>query len=262
MIGVFDSGVGGLGILREMLPTFSQDHVVYVADRARAPYGLRSIEEVQSFSHDIASALIDRGASTVVVACNTASAGTLSSLRASFPGVAFVGMEPALKPASEATRTGVVGVLATEVTFQGELFSSLIDQFAADLNVITRTAPEWVDLVEAGTVEGPEAEEAVGLHLAPLLEAGADVIVLGCTHFPFLTKTIEKVAKGIATIIDPAPAVARQARRIHESSGGQSALQALVSGDIPEFRKLSKALAGISFPDGISTLVQDDPTAY
>ncbi len=255
MIGVFDSGVGGLGILREMLPAFSGEHVVYVADRARAPYGSRSIDEVRSFSHDVASTLIERGASTVVVACNTASAGALSSLRSSFPEIAFVGMEPALKPAREATRSGVVGVLATEVTFQGELFSSLIDQFAADLTVLTRAAPEWVELVESGTIEGPEAEAAVSVHITPLLEAGADVIVLGCTHFPFLDTTINKVANGTATLIDPAGAVARQARRVHESGEDRPTLQALASGDLDEFERLSKALTGISFPDGISNLV-------
>lgn len=254
MIGVFDSGVGGLSVLREMLPNFEEERIVYVADRSEAPYGVRSIEDVRALSHDVASRLISRGASTVVVACNTASAGALASLRAAFPEVAFVGMEPALKPASEATKSGVVGVLATEVTFQGALFSSLIDQFAVDLTLITRAAPEWVNLVESGKIEGSEAEQSVSEHVTPLLDAGADAIVLGCTHFPFLTATIEKVARGAATIIDPAPAVARQARRVHAAVDANPGLEALVSGDLKEFEKLSHLLAGISFPGGISTL--------
>lgn len=258
MIGVFDSGVGGLGVLHEMLALFDDETVVYVADRANSPYGTRSMSEVQRLSHQIAAQLIRDGASTIVVACNTASAGALASLRAAFPETSFVGMEPAVKPAAEATHAGVIGVLATEVTFQGELFSSLVDQYASDLRILTRAAPEWVKLVEQGQVAGPQVESAVRRHIEPLLEQQADTLVLGCTHFPFLTAVINSVAGPDVAIIDPAPAVARQADRVHSRRSGRPGLQARVTGDIAEFISLSRSLSAIHFRDGVLPLVWDE----
>ncbi len=254
MIGVFDSGIGGLSVLRDMIPYFEDDQIVYVADRANAPYGTRSLQDVQDLSHHIASRLIGLGASTVVVACNTASAGALTSLRTDFPSISFVGMEPAVKPAAAATKTGIIGVLATEVTFQGELFASLVDQYAGDLEILMRVAPEWVQMVERGVVDSTETELLVLKHVEPLIEGGADTLVLGCTHFPFLAASIQRIAGEDVTIIDPAHAVARQADRIHDQRSGSKGLQALVSGDMAEFQILSRDLAGITFSGGVLPL--------
>lgn len=254
MIGVFDSGIGGLGVLKEMLAFFDDEDVVFIADRINAPYGPRSLEEVQELSHAHASSLIDLGATTVVVACNTASAAALESLRLANPHTTFVGMEPAVKPAAAATRSGVIGVLATEATFQGKLFASLIDQFGSDLRVIPRSAPEWVELVEAGRISGDEVVDIVREHIAPLENVGVDTFVLGCTHFPFLLDVINEVVGPGARIIDPAPAVAAQATRVHVYSPGAGSLTARVTGDVDEFVSLSESVAHLTFPGGVLPL--------
>jgi glutamate racemase len=254
MIGVFDSGIGGLGVLREMLPDFANDHVVYAADRINAPYGTRSLDEVQRLTHLHARTLIGAGATTVVLACNTASAAALDSLRAELPTTRFVGMEPAIKPAASASETGKVGVLATAATFQGRLFESLLDQYAEGIEVMTRAAPEWVTLVESGRVDGPDIVDRIREHTSPLLEAGADTLVLGCTHFTFLVNAIREAVGPHITIIDPAPAVARQARLVHDEDDDEVSLRAIVSGDASQFAELSTTVAGISFPDGVLPL--------
>ncbi len=254
MIAVFDSGIGGLGILSMMLPLFDGESVVYAADRANAPYGTKSLDEVRQLTHDNARRLIDLGASTVVLACNTASAAALDSLREQFNGTRFVGMEPALKPASAATRSGVVGVVATSATFQGRLFESLMDRFAEGLRVITRAAPEWVEIVEKGDLTSVAATNTVRMHTDPLIEEGADTLVLGCTHFGFLAPTIVRAAGDELLVIDPAPAVARQARAVHVNDENGGSLSARVSGDAAQFANLSKTVAGISFPDGVLPL--------
>jgi glutamate racemase len=256
MIGVFDSGIGGLGVLREMMPLFAGVHIRFVADRANAPYGTRSLSEVQQLTHDHASRLIEDGSDLVVIACNTASAAALDSLRIDFPSIPFVGMEPAVKPAAAATRTGVIGVLATGATFQGRLFSSLIDEYGSNLRVLTRAAPEWVELVESGRTSGSEVDRAVEMHLEPLIEEGADTLVLGCTHFPFLTDPIRKAAGEGITIIDPAGAVARQAKAMSGNEISPDRLDARVSGDVGQFKTLASSLAGISFTHGVLPLGQ------
>lgn len=254
MIGIFDSGIGGLGVLREMAPDFADEEVVYAADRANAPYGTRTLEEVRALTHRHARTLIDAGATTLVLACNTASAAALSSLREELPTTSFVGMEPAIKPAAAASRSGIVGVLATAATFQGTLFESLLDQYAAGVEVLTRAAPEWVEIVESGHLDGASVIEQVKAHTSPLVRNGADTLVLGCTHFTFLVEAIRAVVGPEVTIIDPAHAVARQARLVHPRGGGEGSLRALVSGDEAQFAGLSKTVAGISFPDGVLPL--------
>jgi glutamate racemase len=254
MIAVFDSGVGGLGVLSEMLPLFDGFHIRFVADRANAPYGIRSLAEVQRLTHQHSGRLIDEGAELIVIACNTASAAALDSLRDEFAETPFVGMEPAVKPAAAATSSGVIGVLATEATFQGRLFSSLIDEYARDLKVVTRAAPEWVQLVESGTVTGPGVDAAVERHIEPLLDQGADTLVLGCTHFPFLIEPILRVAGNSVVIIDPAEAVARQARARAGAGGAPTRLDARASGDVQRFAALAEQLASISFPHGVLPL--------
>lgn len=214
LIGIFDSGVGGLSVTREIMAQLPGQPFLYLADQANAPYGQRSLAEIRAFAGGITRFLLDKGATMIVVACNTASAAALHWLRAQFPTVPFVGMEPAVKPAASRTRTGHVGVIATQATFQGELFASLVDRYANNIIVHTQVCPALVSLVEAGEVDSPRARAAVHEYLAPLLAAGIDELVLGCTHYPFLAPIIEaEVGPGVE-VIDPAPAVARQVGRV------------------------------------------------
>lgn len=246
MIGVFDSGVGGLSVLRQVRELLPEADLVYAADRARAPFGTRSLDEVQVISHDISRWLLDSGADCIVIACNTASAAALESIRADHPGLPVVGMEPAVKPAAAGTSSGKVAVYATEATFQGRLFDSVVSRFAEGVEVLARACPEWVELVEAGVVAGPEAELMVRTAVEPALEAGADRIVLACTHFSFLATLIEEVA-GIP-VIDPAPAVAAQVRRVAPSQDGSARVIVAASGDEAVFERLAREVAGISAP--------------
>lgn len=216
MIGVFDSGVGGLTVVRHIRDRLPSVDIHYFGDRARAPYGPRSVLEVRSFSEAISSHLIGLGAETIVVACNTASAAALHSLRETFPDTAFVGMEPAVKPAASNTKSGVVGVVATAGTIDGELFESVVQRFGADVTVASAACPEWVSMIENGELEGIRVRNSVEACLEPLIAAGVDHIVLGCTHFPLLVETIESVLADRARVVDPGPAVARQTQKIWE----------------------------------------------
>lgn len=245
MIGVFDSGVGGLSVLRQIRKTLPRADLTYVADRARAPYGLRSLEEVEAIAIDVGGRLIERGASCLVVACNTASAAALETLRSRFT-VPIVGMEPAVKPAALASRTGKVAVVATAVTFQGRLFESVVSRFARDVDVMTAACPQWVDLVESGVVEGSEAEAEVGRVLDPMIAAGADVVVLACTHFSFLSGVITDLYP--VEVIDPAPAVAAQTARVAPGVDGGGTLTLAATGDLAEFGRLASALASMTEP--------------
>ncbi|RME36964.1 MAG: glutamate racemase [Thermoflexia bacterium] len=172
MIGVFDSGVGGLSVWREIVRELPGVPTLYVADQAHVPYGPRPLEEVRRFAEGITRFLLAQGATVVVLACNTASAAALHHLRALFPQVPFVGMEPAVKPAVQRTRNGRVGVIATPATFQGELFASLLTRFGRDARVLPQVCPGLVEAVEAGALEAPETEALLRSCLAPLLAAG------------------------------------------------------------------------------------------
>jgi glutamate racemase len=247
VIGVFDSGIGGLGVLRHIRDELPGADVIYVADQGRAPYGIRPLEEVARISAEITADLIDRGSTTIVIACNTASAAALHELRRRFPATTFVGMEPAVKPAALGTSSGIIGVLATAATFQSELFESVVARFAGDSKVVTAACPEWVELVEAGEFDGPAVDRSVEARIAPLLEAGADTLVLGCTHFPFLLDAIVRAAGPDVTIVDPAPAVARQVARVHDGVGGGT-LTVLSSGSLAQQATLSTYLERLGMP--------------
>lgn len=218
-IGVFDSGVGGLSVWREIACQLPHEDTLYLADQSHVPYGSRPLYQVREFSEGIARFLLDQSAKVIVIACNTASAAALHDLRRIFPAVAFVGMEPAVKPAVEQTCNGIVGVIATQATFQGQLFASLVERYADNVQVLTQACPGLVEAVEAGRLDTPETEALVQQYLAPLLEAGVDQLVLGCTHYPFLRPLIERVAGTGRTVIDPAPAVARQVGRVLAQRG-------------------------------------------
>ena len=213
-IGIFDSGVGGLSVLRSLRQLLPAEAVIYLADQAHVPYGPRPLEEVRGFSEQITRYLLGEGAKLVVVACNTASAAALQHLRQAFPGVPFVGMEPAVKPAAEQTRTGKVGVLATPATFQGALYASVVERFAQGVLLLQSTCPGLVGQIEAGDLDGPLTRCILEDALQPMLQKGIDTVVLGCTHYPFVIPLIEEIAGPQVRVIDPAPAVARQVRRL------------------------------------------------
>ena len=218
-IGFFDSGVGGLSVWREVARLLPLEDTLYIGDGANCPYGFKPPEMVVELSRFHANSLIARGAKLIVVACNTATAAAISILRSEHPDVPFVGMEPAVKPAVLHTASGVVGVLATAGTFRGRLYWETCARFAKGTNVLMCVADEFVELVERGELEGREVEAAVERRLGPLLNAGADHIVLGCTHFPFLKGAMERFAGTRAKIVDPSPAVARQVSRLLDERG-------------------------------------------
>ncbi len=219
IVGVFDSGVGGLSVLRAIRELMPAQPVIYFGDQAHVPYGPRTLEEVREFSAEITRFLLSLGAQVIVVACNTASAAALHDLRKRFPDTPFVGMEPAVKPAAETTRTGRVGVLATPATFQGELYASLVERFANNVVLFQDTCPGLVAEIEAGRLDGEETRCILKAALEPMLTEGIDAVVLGCTHYPFAIPLIEEIAGPQVRVIDPAPAVARQLRRVLVSRG-------------------------------------------
>jgi glutamate racemase len=213
-IGVFDSGVGGLSVLRAIRQQFPGENAIFIADQQHVPYGLRPITQVRDFSESITRFLLDQGVKLIVVACNTASAAALFHLRKTFPDTPFVGMEPAVKPAAETTRSGIVGVLATPATFHGELYASVVARFARDVRVLQDTCPGLVNQIEKGALDSVETQAILESALRPMQSQGVDRIVLGCTHYPFVIPLIQRIVGPRVEVIDPAPAVARQVGRV------------------------------------------------
>lgn len=217
-VGVFDSGVGGLSVLRELRRALPAEDFLYYADSGHCPYGGKPPGAIQARAVAITEELLAAGAKLIVVACNTATIAAVEHLRASYP-VPFVGMEPAVKPACARTRSGVVGVLATGAALAGEKFHRLVAAHADGVRVITQPCPGLVECVEAGDVDGPRVRALVEQYLAPLRAAGADVLVLGCTHYPFLRGVVEALAGPHVCVLDTGEAVARQTRRVLEREG-------------------------------------------
>jgi glutamate racemase len=254
-VGVFDSGVGGLSVWREIARQLPHEDIVYLADQAHVPYGFRPLEEVRAFDEGITRFLLEQGAKAIVVACNTATVAGLDYLRTLFPEVPFVGMEPAVKPAAEHTRTGVIGVIATQTAFEGERFASLLARYAGGVRVITSVGAGLVRAVEAGRLDTRETETLLRLLLTPMLEAGADQVVLGCSHYPFLLPVIERVIGPDVVAIDPSPAIARQTRRILaqwglEADRGRAGRRAFcTTGDAHRFAVMAKRLIPLLWDD-------------
>jgi glutamate racemase len=211
-IGVFDSGVGGLSVLREIRRELPHESVVYVADSGHAPYGDRPAAYIQDRSVAVTRALIDRGAKAVVVACNTATGAAVDVLRRSFT-LPIVAIEPAVKPAAAATRSGVVGVMATSVTVASTNLLRLVGQYPAPGGTEMQACPGLAEQVERGDLDSADTRGLVQQYVRPLVDKGADTIVLGCTHYAFLEPLIREVAGPDVRVIDPAPAVARELRR-------------------------------------------------
>lgn len=251
-IGIFDSGVGGLSVLREIRAQIPSESSLYFADQLHVPYGSRKLNEVQLFSKVITRFLLDRGAKLIVVACNTASAAALHQLRKTFPKKIFVGMEPAIKPAAESTHTGVVGVLATPATFQGKLYASVVERFANGVTILQDTCPGLVAQIEKGDLDSQTTREILEKALDPMLKKGIDTVVLGCTHYPFVIPLIRQITGPDIRVIDPAPAVARQTVRLLESAGllkkdaNIGKLNFFTSGNVEQFGVQLPKLLGVS----------------
>jgi glutamate racemase len=247
-IGLFDSGMGGLSVLRAVRQLLPQADLIYFGDNGQVPYGPRPLAQVRQFSEAITRFLLARQAQVIVVACNAASAAALKYLRQTFPATPFVGMEPAVKPAAEQTQTKVVWVLATPATFQGELFASVVERFAQGVTVLREVCPGLVQRIEAGEVDTPETEAQLRTWVDPMLQQGIDVLVLGCTHYPFIIPVLEKICGPQVRVIDPAPAVARQVGRVLEANGltatadGRGSLVYYTSGDPATFARVRQRL--------------------
>ena len=201
-------------MLRAIHQLMPDEPLLYLADQAHVPYGPRPLEEVRHFSEAITRYLLHQGARLIVVACNTASAAALKYLRSTFPEVPFVGMEPAVKPAAEHTRSGVVGVSGDPATFQGELYASVVERFGQGVKLLQHTCPGLVTQIESGALESDETRRILEEALQPMLEQGIDTVVLGCTHYPFVIPLIQQITGPGVRVIDPAPAVARQVQRL------------------------------------------------
>lgn len=218
-IGAFDSGVGGLSVLRAIQTELPGEDIIYLADQAHVPYGPRGLTEVRRLSEGIVRYLMGQGVKLIVIPCNTASAAVLHSLREQYPGFPFVGMEPAIKPAAEHTASGVVGVLATPTTFEGELYASVVERFAGGVTILQDTCAGLVSEIEAGRANGAKARQILQTALQPMMAKGVDTIVLGCTHYPFSFDTIRAIVGEHVRLIDPAPAVARRVASLLDSGG-------------------------------------------
>lgn len=249
-IGVFDSGLGGLSVVKAIRQALPAEHIIYFGDNAHMPYGDKSLDVIRLLSERIVAFLLEKQCKMIVIACNTASAAALKYLREIYPEVVFVGMEPAVKPAAEQTATGVVGVIATTATFQGELFASVVERFAQNVTVLHQPCPGLVQQIEAGETESRETEKMLRNWLAPMQAQNMDTLVLACTHYPFVIPTLKKILGDKVRIIDPAPAIAARIQFLlqqnetlnPESEKGR--LTCYTSGSPTQFQKTLKLLTG------------------
>ncbi|MES0372280.1 MAG: glutamate racemase [Mariprofundaceae bacterium] len=216
-IGVFDSGVGGLSVLEHIHRQLPAENLIYLADSAYIPYGSLQSDLIQRRSHLIAEFFISRGVKAMVVACNTATAAAIESLRLSFQ-IPVIGMEPAVKPAVLATQVGVIGVLATSGTLASEKFSSLVKRFGSSAEVVFQPGDGLVEQVESGNMESEETHSLLKKHLEPLMKQGVDTLVLGCTHYPFLIPQIREIVGDDVVILDTGDAIASELKRQLEAA--------------------------------------------
>ena len=218
VIGIMDSGCGGLSVFREIRKSLPDERFIYYADNAFCPYGEKEPEFIIDRCRAITDFFIGKGAEIMVIACNTATAAAIATLRAEY-GIPFIGMEPAVKPAALGTKTGVIGVLATAGTLKASKYLNTRGRFEDNVRIVERVGKGFVELVESGELDGPRAEQTVRTSLQPLLDSGADTIVLGCTHYPFLLPLLQRIAGDGIRFIDPAPAVTRQLLNVMQEKG-------------------------------------------
>jgi glutamate racemase len=219
-VGIFDSGVGGLSVWKEIIKIMPKNNYIYFSDSAYCPYGPRPQSEIIERARAITKFLISKGADIIVVACNTATAAAIKTLREEF-SLPFIGMEPAVKPAALCSKTGVIGVLATKGTLSGSLYNQTLKTYANGVEVIEKEGKGLVALVEEGKLNGEETDQLLRKFITPMLEKGADQIVLGCTHYPFLLEAIKQITGNSVKIIDPAPAVAKHLYDVLEQMHGE-----------------------------------------
>jgi len=247
-VGVFDSGVGGLSVLREIRKCLPNESLLYLADSAHVPYGEKSPEYIRERCRIIAAFLVEQGAKALVVACNTATAAGIAELRERYPLMPIVAMEPAVKPAAQATRSGVVGVLATTGTLKSARFAALLDRFAADVRVITQPCPGLVERIEAGDLDSPETRAMLIGWIEPLLAQGCDTLILGCTHYPFIRPLLTALLPADVHLIDTGAAVARRLSELlaerHLLAGGGATQRFYCSGDPQRMARVLPILWG------------------
>jgi glutamate racemase len=246
-VGVFDSGVGGLSVLGEIHRLLPNESMLYVADCGHIPYGEKTAEFIRERCVVMAEFFRAQGAKALVLACNTATVAGVADLRERYPDWPIVGMEPAVKPAAAATRSGVVGVLATTGTLQSAKFAALLDRFAADVRVVTQPCPGLVELIETGDLTSPAIRRLLQQYVQPLLAAGCDTIILGCTHYPFLKPLLREMVPVSITLIDTGGAVARQLKSLLVQNdllacGYARPTEFWTSGDTENFRNILPVL--------------------
>ncbi|MDH5518195.1 MAG: glutamate racemase [Gammaproteobacteria bacterium] len=254
-VGVFDSGIGGLSVLQHLMQQSPDEYFVYVADSQHAPYGNKSEQFIQQRCLEICRFLIEQQVSVIVVACNTATAAAVKTIREHVT-IPVVAIEPALKPASLKTKTGKVGVLATASTLQSQQYNSLVSRYAVNISCYEQAAHGLVELIEAGRLDDPQTEALLRQYLQPMLQQGVDSVVLGCTHYPFVLDTIQKITGPEVSIIDTGSAVAGQLKRVLSEQNQQhltAPMNALKqhlfysSGDIQHAREMIGLLMGQAF---------------
>ena len=229
MIGVIDSGVGGLSVLREMHARMPEHSFYYIGDSAYCPYGSKSYDEIQARVFALSDWLITKGAEMIVVACNSATIAAVEALRANYP-IQFIGMEPGVKPASEMTTTHTIGVLATEASLSGEKFHRLVSTHAFDLRVITQPCPKFTQLVERGILAGREVEAAIEQYTGHMIREGVDTIILGCTHYPFLTSALIEALPKHIKLVDTGRAVAKQVQKLRPTASSNPRIHLFTTG--------------------------------
>ncbi len=247
-IGVFDSGVGGLSVLQHIRQALPHERLIYVADSGHVPYGDKSPSFIEQRSHALTRFLIEQGADAIVIACNTATAAAVASLRSQF-SIPIVGMEPAIKPAVAATQSGVVGVLATVGTLESARFAALLERYAGEVEIVTQGCLGLVEQVELGELDSAKTRALIERYTAPLLARGADTFILGCTHYPFLATLIHEVVGDDIVLVDTGAAVARQLQHrllteLPQRASGDSSEQFFSSGDAVQASHIMSALWG------------------
>ena len=216
-IGIFDSGVGGLSVWKELVAVLPKESVIYYADTANCPYGPKKQEEIERIASGIVDFLISKNCKIIIVACNTATAAAIEFLRSKYP-IPFIGMEPAVKPAALNSKTKSIAILATEGTFNGKLYHDTSAKFAKDVELNIEIGDKLVEIVEKGLIKEPDTNDHIKSLVKPLIEKEIDHLVLGCTHFPFLMEVLKEALPSHVKIVNPAPAIVMQTKRVLKSN--------------------------------------------
>ena len=212
-VGIFDSGVGGLSLLRELQSIIPNENFIYISDNAFSPYGALSPKDIRKRSQALTNWLCEQSCKLIVVACNTATTNAIESLRRTYP-IPFIGIEPAIKPAALQTKTGVIGVLATKGTLSSELFNKTSKAYGQGVRILENEGMHLVEMIESGMLQSKEMEQLLQSYTQPMIEQGADHLVLGCTHYPFLTPILTRILPQHIKIVDCNGAVAKQIERV------------------------------------------------